>query len=147
MKVLFSLLMLVLPLVARAEIVDIGNDELRKLVAQGVKLVDLRTVGEWRQTGVVAGSHMITLFDERGQVNPDWKRDVAALAPADQPIVLICRSGNRSGIAAKMLAEASPTRRIYNVREGMNGWARAGQPIVSLQQNQKTAGIRCAPVC
>lgn len=147
MKTLVTLLLLGMSLLARAEIVEIGNEELRKLVAQGVKLVDLRTAGEWQQTGVLAGSHMITLFNERGQANPDWKKEVNAVAPADQPLVLICRSGNRSGVAAKMLNEASPSRRIYNVREGMNGWARAGQPVVSFQQNQKTAGIRCAPVC
>lgn len=133
---------------AHAEIIDIGNEELKKLAAQGVKLVDLRTAGEWRQTGVVAGSQMITLFDEYGQAKPElWKSEVNALSAPAQPIVLICRSGQRSAVAAKMLDQASPSRRIYNVKEGINGWIRAGQSVVPYPQNLKTAGVRCAPSC
>ena len=132
---------------AQAEVIDVSNDEFQKLINQGVKVVDLRTAGEWQQTGVVAGSHMITLFDERGRPNPDWNREVNTITPTPQPVVLICRTGNRTGVAAKMMNEANPTRKIYNVKQGITGWMRAGLPVVPFQQNVKTAGVRCGPVC
>ena len=64
---------------AQAEVVDIGNDQLKALFKQGTPVVDLRTAGEWRQTGVVKGSQMITLFDEQGR---------ALAQPLQVPIVL-----------------------------------------------------------
>lgn len=148
MKILILLSTMLIAAVAQAEIIDIGNDELKKLVAQGVKVVDLRTAGEWQQSGVLAGSQMITLFDERGQSNPEaWKGEVNAISTPSQPVVLICRTGRRSAVAAKLLSEASPSRKVYNVREGIGAWLRAGQSVVPYQQNLKTAGVRCAPSC
>lgn len=147
MKTIVAALLIGTSLFAQAEIIDVSNEELQLLMAQGVKVVDLRTAGEWQQTGVLAGSHMITLFDERGRPNPDWSKEVNAISPADQPVALICRTGNRTRVAAKMLSEASPLRKIYNVRSGITAWARAGQPVVPFEQNLKTVGVRCAPVC
>lgn len=133
---------------AQAEVINIGNDELKSLLGQGVKLVDLRTAGEWKQTGVVQGSQMITLFDERGRADPEaWKKELAGVSAPDQPVILICRTGNRTGVAAKMLNETMPNRKIYNVKEGITGWMRAGQPVVSVEQNLASKGIRCSPAC
>lgn len=147
MKFLVATALICGSLVAQAEVIDVSNEELQQLMTQGVTLVDLRTAGEWRQTGVVAGSHMLTLFDERGRANPEWSTAVAAVSPAGQPVALICRTGNRTRVAARMLSEASPTRKVYNVRSGITGWVKAGQPVIPFQQNLKTAGVRCAPVC
>lgn len=146
---LFSLFAgLLLASTAQAEIVDIGNEELKKLLAQGVKVLDVRTASEWKETGVLAGSQMITLFDERGQANPStWQGEVGAVSASTQPLVLICRTGRRSMAAAKILSDASPSRKIYNVRDGISGWIRGGQSVVPYQQNLKTPGVRCAPSC
>lgn len=131
-----------------AEIVNVGNDEFRQLMSRGLPVVDVRTVGEWRQTGVVQGSQLITLFDEQGQSDPAaWLAAVDKVAAPGKPVVLICRSGNRSGKAAQLLQQREPRRLIYNVRDGITAWAGAGQPVVSLQDNLKQAGIACLPRC
>ena len=89
---------------ARAEIVNIGSDELKALITRGTPVVDLRTAGEWRQTGVLKGSQLITLFDEQGRADPvAWSRQVDKVAATDKPVILICRSGNRSDTAAQYL--------------------------------------------
>lgn len=135
-------------LLAGAEVVDIGNDDLKALLAKGVAAVDLRTPGEWRQTGVVEGSHLLTLFDEKGRADvAGWSKAVDDVAVPPQPLILICRTGNRSGKAARLLAQASPARRIYNVRDGIVAWKKAGQAVVSVPQNLQHAGIKCGPVC
>lgn len=137
-----------LPLSGLAEVAQVSNAELRRLVAQGVAVVDLRTAGEWRQTGVVAGSQLITLFDETGQADPAaWLRVLDSKVPAGQPVVLICRTGNRSGKAAQLLEQRDPRRKIYNVREGITGWVAGGEPVISLDRNLAGTGISCSPRC
>lgn len=132
----------------QAEIVNIGNDELKSILKQGTPLVDLRTVGEWQQTGVVEGSQLLMLFDERGRADVEqWIKQVDQVADPAGPIILICRTGNRTSKAAQLLAEKNPARKIYNVRDGITGWSRAGLPVVSVQQNVRHAGIRCSPTC
>lgn len=146
MAAVVSLSALTLPV--RAEIVNVGNDEFRQLMSRGLAVVDVRTAGEWRQTGVVSGSQLITLFDEQGQADPAaWLAALDKVVAPGKPVVFICRSGNRSGKAAQLLQQRYPQRLIYNVREGITSWARAGQPVVSLQDNLKQAGIACSPRC
>jgi rhodanese-related sulfurtransferase len=108
----------------------------------------LRTAGEWRQSGVVKGSQMITLFDEQGRADPAaWARHVDKVAAADKPVILICRSGNRSVVAAQMLEKTGRKGTIYNVKDGIASWVREGQAVVSVQDNLKQAGIACSPTC
>jgi rhodanese-related sulfurtransferase len=133
MKRIGFLAMLLTTLSAQAEIITIGNDELKGLLAKGVTLVDVRTAGEWNQTGVISGSELVTLVDESGQTDPQaWKSQMAKVADPSQPVILICRSGKRSSAGSKLLDQQSPARKIYNVRDGMNGWQRAALPTVAV---------------
>lgn len=50
--------------------------------------------------------------------------------PKDATIIAICRSGNRSGVAADMLRRAGYSD-VLNLRGGIIAWARAGLPIVT----------------
>lgn len=132
----------------QAEVLHVGNEELQSLLKQGVTLVDIRTPAEWKQTGVVAGSQMVMYVDEKGRVDPEaFTKELNAVADPTKPVVLICRSGNRTGHAAKMLSAKDPQRKIYNVKDGIGSWARAGLPIVPLAQNLQSAGIKCTPAC
>jgi rhodanese-related sulfurtransferase len=131
-----------------AEVINVGNAETQELIKQGVTLVDIRTPGEWKQTGVVAGSHLVQFVDERGKVDPEaFIRQLNEVADPSKPVVLICRTGNRTGKAAQLLAASQPNRKIYNVREGLTGWNKAGLPMIPLQQNLQSAGIKCTPAC
>ena len=133
---------------AGAEVVHVGNGETQELIKQGVTIVDIRTPGEWKQTGVVAGSQLVQFVDERGKVDPAvFIQQLNAVADPSKPVVLICRTGNRTGKAAQLLAASQPNRKIYNVKDGIVGWARAGLPVVPLQQNLQQAGIKCTPTC
>lgn len=85
-------------------------------------LIDVRTAGEW-QSGVAKGAHLITLGDST------MVDRVYGLAKEDlgKPVAVICRSGARSGRAAKQLAQAGFTD-VSNVRGGMMAWTRASLP-------------------
>lgn len=79
-----------------------------------------------------------------GGINPDFAALTGKLLAAksltkDDPVILICRSGNRSAAAADMLAAAGFTR-VYTVVDGfegdagpdgrrtVNGWKNKGLP-------------------
>lgn len=47
--------------------------------------------------------------------------------PRNREILVICRSGNRSGSATRQLAQAGFN--AVNLRGGMIGWQRAGYPV------------------
>ncbi len=111
-------------------IININNEELSALLKRGVAIVDIRTELEWRQTGVIPGSHLLTLFDERRQViDPQgWLKKVKALVPPDKPVILICRVGNRTAPATRILVNAGYST-VYNVTGGIVPWIKAGLPV------------------
>lgn len=116
---------------AEAGVIGVGNEELSALLRKGVPIIDIRTEAEWRQSGVIPGSHLLTLFDEsRRVIDPDgWLKKVKALVPPEKPVVLICRSGNRTGPAARFLTESGYTT-VYNVTNGIIPWIRDGLPLM-----------------
>ncbi|MBS1226937.1 MAG: Rhodanese domain protein [Proteobacteria bacterium] len=127
---------------ARAETINIDNVELARLAASGVAVIDVRTAGEWKETGVIAGSRLITFYDEQGRSDPpQWLEKVKAVAKPGQPVILVCRSGKRSDAAAKFLSAQAAYPTVYNVAKGLNGWVGEGRTLVPAS----TALAVCAP--
>ena len=48
--------------------------------------------------------------------------------PQDRPVILVCRSGNRSSVATDLLLRAGYTR-VANMRGGMLAWQQRGYPV------------------
>jgi len=126
-------LVLIMIKMADAGSININNQELSALLKQGVTIVDIRTEPEWRQTGVIAGSHLLTLFDEKRQVvDPQgWLGKVKALVPLDKPVILICRVGNRTVPATQFLVKSGYAK-VYNVTGGIVPWIKAGMPVTKV---------------
>lgn len=82
-----------------------------KLENEEITLLDVREVSEYE------GGHI------EGAVNaPLSSLDANQLSyPKDEPIYVICRSGNRSAQAASQLQDAGYTE-IYDVSGGMLAW-------------------------
>ena len=117
---------------ARADIVDIDSAELAKLAASGVPLIDIRTSPEWVETGIVPGSHLLTFFDEHGKADPAaWLQRAKAIAKPGDALIVICRSGNRTKALSQFLSQQAGYAKVYNVRNGIQAWAKEGRPIVS----------------
>ena len=133
-------------LTVRAEIINIDNAELARLAASGVPVIDIRTEGEWKETGVIAGSRLITFFDENGRSNPpQWLDKLKPIAKPEQPVILVCRSGNRTRAAAQFLAEQAGYKKVYNVSQGIKAWAGDGRPMVPPSASMAVCapGTRC----
>ena len=105
----------------QAAVINIDNAELTRLAASGVAVIDIRTEPEWKATGVIAGSELLTFVDEEGRVDSSgWLEKIKSVAKPEQPIILICRSGNRSIDAGHALEEAGFTK-VHNVLHGFEG--------------------------
>lgn len=97
---------------------DVTPAEARTMVEGGALVVDVREPFEW-VAGHIAGARHVPL----GRISP---REV----PGDRPVVLVCRSGNRSGVAAELLVAAGHPD-VANLAGGMIAWEAAGFPLVS----------------
>jgi rhodanese-related sulfurtransferase len=121
--------------VARAEIIDIDNAELAQLMKSGVPVVDIRTQPEWEDTGVLAGSKLLTFYDERGRADPAaWLEKLKPIVKPGDPVAVICRSGNRTKAVSQFLSQQAGYAKVYNVKSGMKGWIGSGGAVVSAKQ-------------
>ena len=109
--------------------VNVGNDQLKELVANGAALIDVRRLEEWVDTGVVEGSEKMTFFDDKGNYDAKtWFEDLQLVATKDQPVVLICWTGVRSKVIANWLDNGMGYDKVYNVKKGIKHWIDQGQP-------------------
>lgn len=110
---------------------NIDNTTLNELVNQGFLLVDIRRKEEWQQTGVIAGSKTITLFDKRGNINPNFVPEFTKISDPEQPVILICHSGGRTQTASRAIAQQLGYKNVMNVTHGITGWIAQGRPVSS----------------
>ena len=129
---LLGTLLLTLALGACAEppYTNVDNAQLKTLLAQGVPIYDIRRAEEWRQTGVVEGSRKLTFVDAAGRPNPEFLPSFGAEVGKSTPVILICRSGNRTDKLARELMEKHGYTHVYNVRNGIVGWIGGNNAVV-----------------
>lgn len=127
--VIAALLSLMLQGCSEPPYTNINNDEFARLQSEGVQVFDIRRPEEWKQTGIVDGSKTLTAFDKGGRFNPEFMTTFASEINPDQPVILICRTGNRTSALAQFLAEKQGFSQVYNVRSGITGWIREGRPV------------------
>lgn len=107
------------------------NAQLEKLLKEGVTLVDIRREEEWLQTGIVKGANTITFFTKTGRINPNFMAEFTALVKPEQPVALICRTGNRTRAASKAIAQQLGYKKVYNVTRGITGWIAEKRPVAT----------------
>lgn len=116
--------------VASADPVRVATpDEIRALIDQGAKVIDIRRPEEWRETGVIPGSILLTAIDEKGRLVWGFPRALEAAVGRDQPVVVICRTGNRSAVIGRMMSETAGFSRVVDAGGGIRAWIGAGQPV------------------
>ena len=83
--------------------------------------IDCRSEMEYLFVGHPAGAIHVAWNDgPNWDINPHFVAHVKKAASVDRPIVVICRSGNRSLDAGHALEEAGFTQ-VYNVLHGFEG--------------------------
>jgi len=96
---------------------EVSREEAQQLVEDGAQLIDVRADHEW-EAGRIAGATQLPLAElaERtGEIDKD------------RPVVLYCRGGTRSTMAADALVAAGFD--AAKLSEGIVGWDEAGLPL------------------
>lgn len=109
---------------------EVDAAELQALLDRGVPLYDVRRPEEWRQTGVIAGSQKLTWVDGSGRPTREFYTTFLRDVPKDQPVAVICRTGNRTAHLARELMERHGYTQVHNVTHGIKGWLAKGLPVV-----------------
>ena len=103
------------------QITLVSPEEAKTLMQmENTQLVDVRTVEEF-ESGKIAGS--VNLVYEE-----DFAEKIAGL-DKDQPVLVYCRSGNRSAKCAEILKEAGFTK-IYDLDGGLSKWRQEGNEVL-----------------
>lgn len=99
------------------EIREVSREEAQKLVGDGAQLVDVRADHEWEMGRIEGATHLplAELAERVGEID------------RDRPVVLYCRGGNRSTMAAEALTNAGYD--AAKLSEGIVGWFEAGLPL------------------
>jgi rhodanese-related sulfurtransferase len=96
---------------------EVSREEAQKLVDEGAQLVDVRVDHEWEAGRIAGATHLplAELAERAGEIDKD------------RPVVLYCRGGNRSTMAAAALAEAGYD--AHKLSDGIVGWSDADLPL------------------
>ena len=84
-------------------------------------LVDVRSSEERKFVGHVPGSlHVAWASGTQLTRNPRFSRELESKVGKDDVVLLLCRSGKRSALAAEVAAKAG-FKQVFNVMEGFEG--------------------------
>lgn len=123
-KILLVLVLAASFIFAGAKTINVSPE----LVKSGIKIIDIRTEGEWKQTGIVKDSIPITFFDERG--NYDAQNFLNALSThiqKDEEFALICRTGNRTTAVSDFLGKNGFN--VINLKGGVKRLTQQGYKL------------------
>lgn len=90
-----------------------------QFIKKNIKIIDIRTPAEWRETGIIKGSYPIMFFDERGNFNvPLFLKKLQKVVKKDEEFALICRVGSRTGMVSQFLSEKLGYK-VVNLKGGI----------------------------
>jgi rhodanese-related sulfurtransferase len=103
---------------------SLSVSELYQMKSGGpISLIDVREPDEYAAS-YIEGSQLIPLAQISAEKVKVYK----------QPIIIYCRSGNRSAQAVLKLLQEDPTLNLYSVTGGILAWTEAGYPTQSLEK-------------
>ena len=116
--------------VSIAKVINVDNTQLKKLIKKDTLIVDIRRSSEWKDTGVIPNSVLITFFDKRGNYNLEqWHKQLLENSSYNKDIILICRSGRRTKIAADIISKNLGIN-VYNVTNGIKSWIQSNETLL-----------------
>ena len=114
-----------------AEIYEVDNEKIKMLLENSVPLIDIRTEGEWRETGIINNSYLLTFFDNEGNYDfKKWMIEVEEIVDENGPVIIMCRSGRRSRIVSNMIIKENSEYLIYHATNGIKSWIESNNKTV-----------------
>ena len=101
-------------------------------------IIDVRTVNEWKETGIIPESMLINMHDSNFSEKKDFLKEIEEVihSQPQKQIAIICASGGRSSLTSNALISKG-YKNIYNVsggilgknNENLPGWLSLSLPI------------------
>ncbi len=133
-KFFYICFLLIIMSSASAEVGQLNNVQLKHLKAERVPIIDIRRADEWRFSGIIEGSHLLTFFDARGNYNIDkWLTELNKIVKKNEKFILVCRSGNRTGQVSSFLDKKLGYTQVFHLQRGINAWKKAGEKVVPVK--------------
>jgi len=129
-KILLILALFSVSLFADFKTVD--ANAFAKLQAKGYPVIDIRTPGEWKQTGIIKGAHKMMFFTPKGDADlAEWFFNLGRLVKdKKEPILIYCAHANRTKSLSQGLVQMG-FKNVYELKGGIeNGWIKLGKKVV-----------------
>lgn len=131
MKKIIIITSLLLSGTLQAQIKNLSSEQLLQAQNQGVVIIDIRTPSEWQETGTIPGAHKIMYYDENRKAKiPEFMAEFTKLvSDKDQPFILVCRTGHRTGNATKYLRQKQGYTHAAHLAKGIKQWIAEGRKV------------------
>ena len=84
-----------------------------------MKIIDIRTEGEWIETGVIRNAILLTFFDKKGAVDIDFFLEkLNKVVNKDEQFAIICNTGSRTKLVSNFLGKKKDYK-VVNLMGGM----------------------------
>lgn len=126
------LLLCFFSLYASAGFINLNPSQLQEQIDKGTIVIDIRTPPEWRELGVVPTSKTIMFFNEKGGYDVQaWLNELSRhIKDKNQPFILVCRSGNRTGTVGNFLSKKLGFKKVYHLQHGIKSWIKEKRKVV-----------------
>lgn len=110
--------------IAFSDFIGISPKTLQDKIDENIVVIDIRTPPEWQEVGVVPTSKKIMFFDQAGKYDVEkWLLEFSKYVKnKNQPFVLVCRSGNRTGVVGNFLSNKLGYKKVFHLEHGIKSW-------------------------
>ena len=100
-----------------------------------MKIIDIRTEGEWRQMGTIKDAHLITFFDEKSKYNiKAFLNKLDKVVKKDEKFAIICNTASRTKLVSNFLGNKL-NYDVVNLTGGMMKLIHDGYNVEIYKQN------------
>lgn len=126
---IFLLLFLSNSILAADKLKNVTPDQLQSLQNSNALVIDIRTEKEWNTTGIIPDSRKIEFFNANGDYDlKKWLKQFNEQRQSpEQPVILVCRSGNRTETVGTLLTQKLGMKNIYHLEQGIKSWIKSGK--------------------
>ena len=108
-----------------------------------MKIIDIRTTGEWKQMGIIKDAYLITFFDEEyGYNTKKFLEELDKIIEKDEEFAIICNTASRTKLVSNFLGNKH-NYNVVNLTGGMMQLFKEGfkpefyDPFSKQEMNQK----------
>ncbi len=112
-------IILLLMLLSASLFAELKNSYLtQEMLNSNLPIVDVRTVGEWKNEGILKNAIPIEFYNEQGKYDINaFLTELNAKVDTTKPFAIICRTGSRTSVIAPWMSQ----KLNYNVTNILGG--------------------------